>query len=443
MSGVDRSSVPANTDLVRHLAEPVLRANADRTVLRSFMPGDVESFVQADGLRSAQIVARVLAMNPEDLSQHLKQALDPLIARHRDVEQTLLRHFEAVDADRSTAGRANRDQRLLIGAYFAQEYSFESAALFNPSIVEHYDQADVAPGDTRFIMSLRGVGEGHVSSVTFRTGTWRADGSVTLEKASDFAVGPTVEFEELPNGRTAAHLSSGSARDLSESVIYPFLASQGRGIEDVRLVRFTGSDGDTRYRATFTAFDGSDVRQGLLQTEDFVSYEGRGVEGDLYAGKGMALFPRQINGRYAMLSRQDNRSIFLVYSDDLYQWSGGVRLLEPEYPWEWTQLGNCGSPIEIDEGFLVLTHGVGPVRNYSIGAVLLDKNDPSRILGRLAAPLLEPGSGERSGYVPNIVYTCGALLRGRELLVPFAVADDHTRFCTVSIDRLIAKLNRQ
>lgn len=443
MNGADRGATPPDTDLVRHLAEPVLRASAERTVLRPFKPGDVQGFVEQDGLRSDQIVVRVLALDEQALSEHLRRALEPLVGRHRDPERTLLRHYEQLDTTGADAEKAGKDQRLLIGAYFTQEYAFESAALFNPSIVEHYDQSDVAPGETRFILSLRGVGEGHVSSVVLRVGTWRADGSVVLANSSSFAVGPKVEWEKLPNGRMIAHLSCGGARDLSESVIYPFLASQGRGIEDVRLVRFTGADGDTRYRATYTAFDGTEVRQGLLQTEDFVSYEGRGVEGELYAGKGMALFPRMINGRYAMLSRQDNRSLFLVYSDDLYHWSGGERLLEPEYPWEWTQLGNCGSPIEIEEGFLVLTHGVGPVRTYSIGAILLDKDDPSRVIGRLAAPLLETSSEERSGYVPNIVYTCGALLRGRDLLLPFAVADDHTRFCIVSIDRLVASLERR
>jgi predicted GH43/DUF377 family glycosyl hydrolase len=331
MSDEQRGSVPTDTDLVRHLAEPVLRANATRTVLRPFMPGDVERFVQDGGRRRDQIVASVLALSREDLAEHLKHVIEPLSARHRNAEQIFLRQFEAIDTKGSVAGNADKNQRLLIGAYFTQEFSFESAALFNPSIVEHYNQVDVAPGDTRFILSLRGVGEGHVSSVAFRTGTWRANGSVVLENASDFAVGPKVEWEKLSNDRMVAHLSCGGARDLSESVIYPFLASQGRGIEDVRLVQFTGPDGDAQYRATFTAFDGTEVRQGLLQTEDFVTYEARGLEGDLYAGKGMALFPRKINGRYAMLSRQDNRSIFLVFSDQLYQWSGGNRLLEPEY----------------------------------------------------------------------------------------------------------------
>lgn len=436
----ETDAAPRDTELVRHHAEPVLRADPVRTVLRSFVPGDVERFAAPGEGRTRQIVSRVLALDPAELARQSTRVLDPLRERHRDVEEWLLRQFDGLDLEEAEARRVGRDQRLLIGAYFTLEYSFESAALFNPSIVQHHDQAGMAPGDTRFIMSLRGIGEGHLSSVTFRTGVWRADGSIAMDEAGDFAVGPKVDLAKLANGRAIAHLTSGGARDISESVIFPFLESQGRGIEDLRLVLFSDPDGSKRYRGTFTAFNGTEVRQGLLQTEDFVGYELRGVEGDLYAGKGMALFPRMIGDRYAMLSRQDNRSIFLVYSDDLYHWSGGERVLEPKYPWEWTQIGNCGSPIEIDEGFLVLTHGVGAVRTYSIGAALLDKDDPSRVLGRLSTPLLEP-SGERSGYVPNIVYTCGALLRGRDLLLPFAIADDFTRFCTVSVDRLVARLS--
>ena len=426
-------------DLVRHLAEPVLRADPTRTVLRSFVPGDVAGLALPNAGRTRQVVARILALDPVDLARESKQVLEPLRQRHRNVEGWMLGQFEMLDLDKGLTKSIGQEQRLLIGAYFTLEYSFESAALFNPSVVEHHDQTGVSPGDTRFIMSLRGVGEGHLSSVTFRTGTWRADGTVAVDETGRFAVGPKIEWETLPNGRKVARFTCGGGGDLSENVIYPFLESQGRGIEDVRLVRFRAPDGSTRYRGTFTAFNGMEVRQGLLQTKDFVDYEMRGVEGGLYGGKGMALFPRKIGGRYAMLSRQDNRSIFLVYSDDLYRWSGGERVLEPEYPWEWMQIGNCGSPIEIDEGFLVLTHGVGAVRTYSIGAALLDKDDPSRVLRRLREPLLEP-SGERSGYVPNIMYICGALLRGRELLVPFAVADDFTRFCNVSLDQLFARM---
>ena len=430
---------PPETELVRHHAEPIVRADPARTVLKPFVPGDVEGFARPGCGRSEWVITRILALDAGELAVQSEQVIEPLRSRHRDVEDRLLAQFESLGVAEPSTHGIGRDQRLLIGAYFTQEYTFESTALFNPSIVPHFDQGEVAHGDTRFILSLRGVGEGHVSSVIFRTGAWRADGLVIMDEAPTFAVGPKVAWEELPNGRAIAHLTCGGARDLSENVIYPFLESQGRGIEDVRLVRFNDPNGSTRYRGTFTAFNGTEVRQALLQTEDFVNFEMRGVEGDLYAGKGMALFPRTIGGRYASLSRQDNRSIFLVYSDDLYQWSGGERLLEPEYAWEWMQIGNCGSPIEIDEGFLVLTHGVGAMRTYSIGAALLDKDDPSQVLGRLSEPLLAP-FGDRSGYVPNIVYTCGALLRGRELLVPFAIADDFTRFCTVSLDELVARI---
>ena len=262
-----------------------------------------------------------------------------------------------------------------------------------------------------------------------------------LEEAGRGAVGPRTRRREMPNGRLIVHLDCDDARSIDGTVIYPFLPSQGRGIEDVRFVDFTDGDGRTTYRGTFTAFSGSEVRQGLVQTSDFRSFEARGVEGELYAGKGMALFPRMIGGRYAMLSRQDNESIWLVFSDDLYRWSGGEKLLSPRYAWEYVQIGNCGSPIEIDEGLLVLTHGAGGARTYCIGAVLLDKDDPSRVLGRLREPLLEP-SDERDGYVPNVVYSCGALVRDRVLLLPFAVADSATRFATVSIDDLLARMTQ-
>jgi predicted GH43/DUF377 family glycosyl hydrolase len=224
-------------------------------------------------------------------------------------------------------------------------------------------------------------------------------------------------------------------------VIYPFVPSQGRGIEDVRMVEFTDDDGTTDYRATYTAFNGTDVRQGLMRTSDFRNFEMRGVRGELYAGKGMALFPRKIGGRYFMLSRQDNENLWLVSSDEFAAWSGGDKIITPKWPWEYIQIGNCGSPIELDEGWLVLTHGVGAVRNYCIGACLLDKNDPSKLLARLEKPLLEPDGDARDGYVPNVVYSCGALLRDRTLLLPYGEADNFATFATVEVDRLLAAMS--
>ncbi len=423
--------------LVRH-CDVRLTPDPARTVLRPFTLGYPEGFDPGRS-RGACIVARIMTLDDAGLDREIERTIAPLRRRHERVDDLLAERLEQVSSCLPPDTPVNAKQRLLIGAYFTEEYSFESAALFNPSIVRHPDHADSADGALRFVLSLRGIGEGHVSSLTFRTGIWHADGTVAIDDPGAFAVGPKVRRDTLANGRMRAHLECGGAGDISETVIFPFMPSQGRGIEDMRLVEFTDGDGRTTYRGTFTAFSGSEVRQGLIQTSDFKTFEMRGVEGDLYGAKGMALFPRMIGGRYAMLSRQDNESVWLVFSDDLYQWSGGAKLLSPLYPWEYIQMGNCGSPIEIEEGFLVLTHGVGGVRTYSMGAALLDKDDPSKVIGRLPTPLLEPGD-ERDGYVPNVVYSCGGLVRDRTLLLPFAVADSFTRFATVALDDLLARM---
>ena len=420
--------------------DAVLEPYAKRRVLRPFVLEDPQAFADKSRTRAERIVAKIQAMSGAELDAEFSRVLDPLRLRHRDPEAALRARAQAIAKLIPALATHTEKHELLIGAYFSQEFSFESAALFNPSIVVHPDDAGGNDGDTRFVLSLRGIGEGHVSSLTFRTGVWRRDNSVLIDDASQFAVGPTVRQETLDNGRMLVHLECGGAHDISETVLYPFLPSQGRGIEDARLVEFTDGDGQRSYRGTYTAFDGVEVRQGLLHTLDFRSFEMRGVEGDLYAGKGMALFPRMIDGRYAMLSRQDNESIWIVFSDDLYHWTGGTKLLSPRQPWEFVQLGNCGSPIEIDEGFLVLTHGVGATRNYCMGAALLDKHDPTRVIGRLPEPLLTPAD-QRDGYVPNVVYSCGALVRGRTMLLPFGVADSITRFGIVSIDDLLSRMN--
>ena len=293
------------------------------------------------------------------LEAELSRLVDPFRDRYRDLGRSLLARFDEVSVDLPTARRADETQRLLIGSYFTQQFASEPTALFNPSVVRHPDQTGLSVGDVRIVVSVRGIGEGHVSTLAFRTGVWRCDGSIDIGPASRFSVGPTIEESELPSGRTAYNLTFDDAQDLSEQVVYPFLPIQGRGIEDVRLVEFIEDDGASTFRGTFTAFNGSAVRQAMLRTDDFTAFDMRGVEGDLYAGKGMALFPRRIDGRYAMLSRQDNENVWLTFSDDLHRWDGGEILLRPEQPWESIQMGNCGSPLEIDEGFLVLTHGVG------------------------------------------------------------------------------------
>ncbi len=418
----------------------LLRPDATRTVLRPFSPGDVKAVGPGEPNRAQRITDRVVALHDGELDRLYDTAMDALSRRHRDVEQVLQRRFDEVRGDVVDCRGATGRKALLIGAYFTEEYAFESTALFNPSAVIHPSQEGVAAGDTRFIMSLRAIGEGHVSSLTFRTGLWRADDTVELDSPSDVSTGP--HFTTLPDdGKRTAELEFDPKLRTSEMVIFPFLPSQGRGIEDCRLCLFTDDDGSTHYRGTFTAFNGMETRQAVLRTADFRSFVLRGLDGDLFNSKGMAWFPRRIDGRWFMLGRQDNENVWVLSSDDEFTWSGGAKVIEPKAPWEFIQMGNCGSPIELDEGWLVLTHGVGDVRTYCMGASLLDKRDPTRLLARLQEPLLAPEPDERSGYVPNVVYSCGAVLRGRKLLMPYGVADQFSAFSVVDVDRLLQAMS--
>ena len=426
-------------DLVKTL-DVMLEPDAMRTVVRPFAPGDPAGFVDAKNPRAQRIVDRIMALSDDELQQEMERVTASLDERHRDVQSRLLRRFEELDGLVRDVADAPEPRKVLIGAYFSEEFAFESAALFNPSVVRHPDQSGLSGGDVRIVMSLRGIGEGHVSSLTFRTGVWRADDTAELDPVSRFAVGPDVQRRQGDKGEDIVTATCGGAREISETVIFPFQPSQGRGIEDVRLVEFTEEDGTTDIRGTFTAFNGMDVRQAMLRTPDFNTFEFRGVQGPLYETKGMALFPRKVGGRYAMLGRQDNENVWVLTSDDLYTWEGGQRVITPKHPWEFVQLGNCGSPLELDEGWLVLTHGVGVVRNYAMGACLLDKEDPTKVLARTPRPILEPDGKARDGYVPNVVYSCGGMLRGRTLLLPYGVADNFATLGVVEVDRLLAAM---
>ncbi len=423
------------TTLAIHL--PVtLKPDSMRTVLRPFALEDPSVYQVKDRSRARRIAERVLALGDEAVQGELRAMLEILEARHRDAAQRLSRRFDELEGlglDRATIGD---DRAMAIGAYMSEEFSFESAALFNPSVVANPDQNGVGPGATRILLSLRGIGEGHVSSLTFRTGIWAADGTIEIDQPSAFAVPPKVDIE-TNDGVRIAHLDCGGSKEVSETVIFPFLPSQGKGIEDVRMVHFTEDDGAQDWRGTFTAFNGSEVLQTLMRTSDFKRFDMRAVRGELANAKGAALFPRRINGQYALLGRQDGENLWLFRSDTMYDWKDGIKIIEPRYEWEAIQLGNCGSPIELDEGWLVLTHGVGMVRHYCVGACLLDKADPSKLLARLPMPLLQPSQTERDGYVPNVVYSCGALLRGRTLLLPYGVADTYSAFATVEIGALL------
>jgi predicted GH43/DUF377 family glycosyl hydrolase len=394
----------------------------------------------------------------------------------------------------------------LIGSYFLTEYSLESAALFNPSIVPHPDQTGLPSEALRFVLSLRATGEGHVSSITFRTGIIHPDHRIEVltptgflteprqipnplyEKAlfvrklselgltQDFTrrimnrLGHSFALEELraslqaeqfrlPDGMTQEDQDQAQGiwmlarsnyevqfqpdQPLSDRILFPATPSQRNGMEDARFVRFRNEDGTYRYYATFTAYDGKVVMPELVETSDFLRFRFITLNGPAAQNKGMALFPRKINGLYAMLSRQDNENIHLMFSDNVHFWNEHTVLLKPVFPWELVQLGNCGSPIETDAGWLVLSHGVGPMRKYCIGAFLLDRDDPSKVIGRLREPLLKPNQNERAGYVPNVVYTCGALLHNGELIIPYGLADHATGFATVPLAEVLDAMEQE
>jgi predicted GH43/DUF377 family glycosyl hydrolase len=417
----------------------VLRPDPARVVIKPFLPAEDELLAGANSHSRAQrIASRVLALDDADLTTELARVLTSLGDRYRDIETILMRRFEAVNGTAITKCSVSRDQSLLIGAYFCEEYAFEAVALFNPSIVIHPNQSGVAVGALRFIQSLRGVGEGHLSSVTFRTGMWHPHGSFTIDPPSPRAITPRIEHDK---DKDIVRLFCEESHDLSEIVIFPILPSQRHGIEDVRLVRFTGDDNRVTYYGTFTAFSGESIRQEMLSTRDFATFEMNALTGSATANKGMALFPRKIGGRYAMLGRQDHENIWLLMSDNLDHWEGGKTIISPRWPWEFVQMGNSGSPIEIEEGWLVLTHGVGAVRNYCLGACLLDRDDPSKLIARTTKPLLRPSPDERFGYVPNIAYSCGGMVHARTLLLPYALADSFTTFATVPLDTLLATMS--
>ncbi len=418
-----------------------LRPDPTRVIVRPFRPtvepGDLKP---TDKTRANHIVDRVMALDPAEAESQLADVLVNFEGRHRN----LLAKFEtrAVEMERAFATHEGFSvvQRRLIGAYFMSEYSFEAAALFNPSIVADPDQSGLAPGECRFILSLRAVGEGHVSSLTFRSGVIAADGSITVDPTGRLA--SLARLVSLTSGRDGdeIELTFDVEEVLSERVIFPVTASQSHGIEDARFVAFV-EGGRTTYYATYTAYSGIGIRSELIETTDFRSFRLTPLAGTAARNKGMALFPRKIDGRYAMIGRQDNENLYLIYSDDLTVWNGGEAILKPQFPWEFVQIGNCGAPIELDEGWLLLTHGVGPVRRYAIGAALLDKKDPSRVLARSHEPLVRPEPSEREGYVPNVVYTCGAMRHGELIILPYAVSDTFSNFATMRIDALLASLS--
>ena len=431
------------TDLMTH-SKVILHPDPRRTVVRPFEPGDPEGYAIEGQPRPHRIAQRILSLDEAALNAELDRITASFTGRQDDVEQILERRFEEeVSSLHIPNGNGlTHLRKLVIGGYFCEEFSFESTALFNPSVVLSHDQSGLNEGEVRFFMSLRGIGEGHVSSVTFRTGTWTpASGEIVIDDPLPAGIPPQIDRKKGEEGWETLYLSTSVAKDLSETVLFPFTAAQRQGIEDLRLCPFREKDGRIAHLGTYTAFSGSDARSELLRvSDDLRHFEMHPLKGAAAKSKGMALFPRRIGGKYAMLGRMDNENVWYLTSDDLLTWEDGVKIIPPKYQWEFVQMGNCGSPHEIDEGWLVITHGVGSVRNYCLGASLLDKDDPTKLIKRMELPLVHPSPKERDGYVPNVVYSCGSLIHDRMLLLPYGVADSFTTFATVMVDDILAAM---
>jgi len=481
-----------------NLARTTLVLDPDRTrvLIRPFRPPSEQ--------RAIKICAHVMSLSEAEVHTLLEQVQAEFGERHLKIHKLLRRRFEDVRQYLADHQELSEERELLLGAHFIQEYSFEAAALFNPSIVPHPDQSELPPGSLRFILSLRATGEGHISSITFRTGLVDTDGRITINPPTRYCLEPAQvpnasydknvfarklhelglvgEFsrrllKRLANSFTLDELrvtADGVTKQLrargqetksvarktltlaqsnyqvqfapdsrlSERVLFPVTPSQRNGIEDARFVLFQNEDGQRTYYATYTAYDGKLVLPQFLETPDFLDFKFITLNGSAVQNKGMALFPKKINGRYAMLGRQDTANIYLMFSDHLHFWHKTQLILEPKFPWEFIQMGNCGSPTETEAGWLVLSHGVGAMRKYCIGAFLLDLDDPAKVIGRLREPLIKPNENEREGYVPNVVYSCGSLLHRRKLIIPYAMSDYATTFATLSLDEILAAMER-
>jgi len=390
--------------------------------------------------RGARLVSDILGMDEAAVQKALAEVFRDFDRRHWQITRVFETRFEQVANDLSlTSDDYSAAQRQLIGAYFCHEYSYQAAALMNPSIVPHPDQSGLAPGTVRFVMSLRAVGEGHISSVAFREGLVSSDGMFMLPPPPPVATA-AIARSQAPDTDGTIVVERDLDSTLSGTVIFPVTPAQANGLEDLRLTPFDHDDGSREWIGTYTAYSGRAIRSELLRTRDFRSFSLTPMDGAAAVNKGMALFPRRIDGGFRMIGRQDGKNLFLLESDQLTDWSGGTRLLEPRYPWEFIQIGNCGAPIELDEGWLLLTHGVGPMRKYALGAALLDKNNPGKVLARTPEPLLAAADHDREGYVPNVVYTCGAMRLGPTLFLPYGLADSSVAFAFADIASILKRM---
>jgi predicted GH43/DUF377 family glycosyl hydrolase len=399
---------------------------------------------QAAGLatnRAGKLVSDILDMDDHAVDRALEIVFHDFEKRHWQIQRVFETRFEQVAKDLKVDRQGISDAKgLLVGAYFCHEYSYAAAALMNPSIVPHPDQSGLDDQTVRFVMSLRAVGEGHISSIAFREGLVSADGRFDLLAEPPIATAAIAQSRGGDSdGIMVVHRDHDSP--LSGTVIFPVTPAQANGLEDLRLTAFTHDDGEKEWIGTYTAYSGRAIRSELLRTHDFRRFTLQPMEGSAAVNKGMALFPRKVDGRYMMIGRQDGKNLFLLSSEEICEWSGGARIMEPKYPWEFIQIGNCGPPIELDEGWLMLTHGVGPMRKYALGAALLDKADPSKVLARTAEPLLSAADHEREGYVPNVVYTCGALRLESTLFLPYGLADSSVAFAFADIRDVLARMS--
>ncbi len=474
-----------------------LYPDRSRVVTMLFVPGQ-DGFDREEP-RTSAVVARILALDDNEVEQSLDDVASRFGYRHRDLIDTFRRHADELADRLDPAYELSETRRLLLGATFTSEYALEGAALCNPSMVAHPDQNGVPAGSLRFVMSVRAIGEGHRSSIEFRTGTVDDRGKVNIEAVPPFATRGVTEavpldgavfrselrrlrcdgesadyvLDALGEQFTAAELEERLGRlrvqlathrqdgsiislmrkiaertysvrfpadtSLAERVLIPAMGAERNGMEDARFVRFEHRDRTVSYFATYTAFDGVDIAQQLLETTDFRAFKCSPIV-SLAANKGLALFPRRIGGRFAALSRSDHETNTVVFSDNLRLWEDSLPYQVPTRTWDLLQLGNCGSPIETDAGWLVLTHGVGPMRTYRIGATLLDLEDPTRVIGQLREPILSPTRDEQDGYVPNVVYSCGSLVHAGTLILPYGIGDSAIGVATLSLSVLLADL---
>jgi predicted GH43/DUF377 family glycosyl hydrolase len=470
-----------------------LASDIRRVITRFFDPGGEP--------RIRNIIERISTLSGGQVDRLLDEVFVRFQKRHNNIASEFDENYRAAMALIGASDDLSRNRRLLIGSYLTAEYSIESAALFNPSIVPHHNQRNIPAGAVRFIMSLRATGEGHVSSIVFRSGVITADHQVQIDpcarhtqpvrvvpdkqydkplfrrKLKDIGVHEgtlDLVLDRLADAFTSAQLEHAVSEvresapdkhvfeqalfdirwlvesnyqlelpreaDASEVVIFPQTSNESHGIEDLRMVRFVDDDGSVTYFGTCSAYDGYRVLPQLIETRDFLKVGVHTINGACAQNKGMALFPRRIGGHYVMCSRIDGENLYIMYSDIVHFWETASLLQAPKYPWEFVQVGNCGSPLETPEGWLLFTHGVGPMRTYGIGAMLLDLNDPLKVIGCLDEPLITPTEKERDGYVPNVAYSCGAMIHDERLYLPFATSDRITRIAMVSMDSLLNQL---